>query len=65
MLTSVSAKDLFLAYHQDYMSKRLIESLNEPKFEPEVLLLRLLADNLGNIMMSQHFGMIKDIQNSI
>jgi hypothetical protein len=65
MLTSVSAKDLFLAYHQDAMSKRLLDCLNEPKLEPELLLLRLIADNLGNIMLSQHFSMIKDIQSSI
>jgi hypothetical protein len=65
MLTSVSAKDLFLAYHQDSMGKRLLDSLNEPKFEPELLLLRLLADNLGNILLSPHFSMVKDIQSSI
>jgi hypothetical protein len=28
MLTSLSAKDLFLAYHQENLSKRLIDSLN-------------------------------------
>ncbi len=65
MLTSVSAKDLFLAYHQDSMAKRLLDCLNQPKLEPELLLLRLLAENLGNIMLNSHFSMIKDIQNSI
>jgi hypothetical protein len=34
MLTSVSAKDLFLAYHQDAMAKRMLDCLNEPKLEP-------------------------------
>ena len=65
MLTSVSAKDLFLAYHQDCMAKRLLDCLNEPKLESEFLLLRLLADNLGNILLNPHFSMIKDIQSSI
>lgn len=65
MLTSVSAKDLFLAYHQDAMAKRLLDSLNEPKLESELLLLRLLADNLGNILLANHFSMIKDVQSSI
>jgi hypothetical protein len=65
MLTSVSAKDLFLAYHQDAMAKRLLDSLNEPKLDPELLLLRLLAENLGNIMLNSHFAMIKDIQSSL
>jgi len=31
LLESVSAKDLFLIYHQDLMAKRLLDSLNEAK----------------------------------
>lgn len=34
MLTSVSAKDLFLAYHQEAMTKRLLDCLSEAKYEP-------------------------------
>lgn len=65
LLGSVSAKDLFLAYHQDLMSKRLLDGINEPKTEIEMILLQMLADDLGTIMLTPHFSMIKDIQNSL
>lgn len=47
------------------MSKRLLDGINEPKTEIEMILLQMLADDLGTIMLTPHFSMIKDIQNSL
>ena len=58
---SVSAKDSFLLHYQEYLAKRLIDSLNEPRTDIEAIMIKLLGEQLGNLTISHHLGMIKDI----
>ncbi len=62
LLNSLSAKDSYLIHHQELLAKRLVDPLTEPKVEVEQLFLRLLAENLGHIMVAAHSNMIKDIE---
>jgi len=62
---SVSAKDSFLLHYQEYLAKRLLETLNEPRTDLENLMLKLLGEQLGNVTISHHLAMVKDIEKSV
>ncbi len=65
LFNSVSAKDSFLYHHQELLSKRLLESLHEPRTDLEEMLLKMLGEEVGNIMVSHHSAMLKDIYSSL
>lgn len=46
------------------LAKRMLDGVLEARTEIEHMFLKMLADNLGNIMVASHSGMVKDIENS-
>ena len=52
-------------HYQEHLSKRLLDSLHEPRTDVESLVLEMVGEQLGNITISQHLSMVKDIERSI
>lgn len=65
VLSSVSAKDSFLLHYQEYLSRRLLDTLNEPRTDMEGLALRLLGEQVGTLTINQHLTMVRDIDRSL
>lgn len=65
LLASLSAKDSFLLHYQEHLSRRLLDSLNEPRVDIETIVLKQLGEQLGNITIAHHLTMLRDIENSI
>ncbi len=64
LLGQLTAKDSFLLYHQEFLSKRTLESLNEPKTEVEHIFLRRIDEQLGSMSVEDHTRMLKDMEHS-
>jgi hypothetical protein len=60
-LNSVSSIDSFMLYHQELLAKRIVDSLNEPKLEFELLLLKKFSERMGVLSVSPLMSMVKDI----
>lgn len=65
ILSNLSARDSFLVYHQEFMAKRLLDCLNDPKVEIEVSLLRKIAEQYGSVSVANPLGMLRDITLSL
>ena len=61
LLSSLSAKDSFLMHYQEHLSRRLLDSLHEPRTDVETIALQMIGEQLGNIIIAQHIAMVKDI----
>lgn len=65
MLASLAAKDSFLLHYQEHLSRRLLDSISEPRTDIENLTLQYIGEQLGNITIAHHVAMVKDIDRSI
>jgi hypothetical protein len=50
-----------MLYHQELLAKRIVDSLNEPKLEFELLLLKKFSERMGVLSVSPLMSMVKDI----
>ena len=64
LFNSLTSTDSFLLHHQELMGKRIVDSLNEPKLEYELLMLKKLSERMGVMSVASHMSMIKDMEQS-
>lgn len=51
-MENLAATDSFLIYHQEMQGKRLLEALNDPKIETEMVVLNKMAVKIGLLRKS-------------